>query len=96
MMTTNYTWQLYACWINYSVGRSGAQYFQVLLTRTTVSQFTINVTGSYAGCWVCMPDNSSWTTGLSNTNGWADMFTAYGGSGVPRNCITRLCTRWCP
>ena len=32
-----------------------------------------------------MPDNSSWTTGLSNTNGWADMFTAYGGSGVPRN-----------
>ena len=32
-----------------------------------------------------MPDNSAWTTGLSNTNGWADMFTAYGGSGVPRN-----------
>ena len=68
-----------------SVSRSGSQYFQVLLTRTTVSQFTINVTGSYAGCKVCMPDNSTWTTGLSNTNGWADMFTAYGGSGVPRN-----------
>ena len=71
--------------LNLSSGRSGAQYFQVLLTRTTVSQFTINITGSYAGCWVCMPENSSWTTGLSNTNGWADMFTAYGGSGVPRN-----------
>ena len=70
---------------NLSVFRSGSQYFQVLLTRTTVSQFTINVTGSYAGCKVCMPDNSTWTTGLSNTNGWADMFTAYGGSGVPRN-----------
>ena len=71
--------------LNLSSGRSGTQYFQVLLTRTTVSQFTINVTGSYAGCKVCMPDNSTWTTGLSNTNGWADMFTAYGGSGVPRN-----------
>ena len=70
---------------NLSVGRSGTQYFQVLLTRTTVSQFTINVTGSYAGVKICMPDNSTWTTGLSNTNGWADMFTAYGGSGVPRN-----------
>ena len=32
-----------------------------------------------------MPDNSTWTTGLSDTNGWADMFTAYGGSGIPRN-----------
>ena len=71
--------------LNLSSGRSGTQYFQVLLTRTTVSQFTINITGSYAGCKVCMPENSSWTTGLSNTNGWADMFSAYGGSGVPRN-----------
>ena len=30
-----------------------------------------------------MPDNSGWTTSLSNTNGWANMFTAYRGSGVP-------------
>ena len=82
--TTNYTSYL-PVGPNYSVGRNGDQYFQVLLTRTTVSQFTINITGSYAGCKVCMPENSSWTTGLSNTNGWADMFAAYGGSGVPRN-----------
>jgi hypothetical protein len=32
-----------------------------------------------------MPDNSTWTTGLSDTNGWADMFVAAPGSGVPRN-----------
>ena len=70
---------------NYSSGRSGTQYFQVLITRNAVSQFNIVVTGSYAGCFVCLPENSSWTTGLSNTNGWANMFTAYGGSGVPRN-----------
>ena len=32
-----------------------------------------------------MPDNSTWTTGLSATNGWADMFQAYIGAGVPNN-----------
>ena len=32
-----------------------------------------------------MPDNSTWTTSLSNTNGWASMQAAYVGSGVPRN-----------
>ena len=32
-----------------------------------------------------MPDNSAWVTGLSNTNGWADMFQAYSGSGTPNN-----------
>ena len=57
----------------------------MLITRNAVSQFNIVVSGSYAGCQVCLPDNSTWTTGLNNTNGWADMFTAYGGSGVPRN-----------
>ena len=33
---------------------------------------------------MCVPDNSTWTSGLSNTNGWADMFQAYIG-GVPNN-----------
>ena len=32
---------------------------------------------------MCMPDNPGWNTSLSGTNGWADMFTAYRGSGVP-------------
>ena len=50
-----------------------------------ISEFNIVVTGSYGGCWVSIPDNSGWTTGLSDTNGWANMFTAYSGSGVPRN-----------
>jgi hypothetical protein len=30
-----------------------------------------------------MPNNSAWTTSLSGTNGWADMFQAYRGAGVP-------------
>ena len=70
---------------DYSSGRGGAQYYQVMLQQANISEFNIIVTGSYGGCWVSIPDNSGWTTGLSNTNGWANMFTAYSGSGVPRN-----------
>ena len=68
---------------DYSGSRSGNQYFQIQLIRSTVSEFSITYAGSVAACWVCMPDNSTWTTSLSGTNGWADMFTAYKGSGVP-------------
>ena len=64
---------------------SNAQYFTFQFIRSAVSEFNISVTGSYGGCWVNMPDNSSWNTGLSNTNGWANMFAAYSGSGVPNN-----------
>ena len=71
--------------INLSSGRSGAQYFQMLITRAAVSEFKIVVSGTYAGCFVCLPENSTWTTGLSNTNGWADMFDAYSGAGNPNN-----------
>jgi hypothetical protein len=60
-----------------------AQYFQVEIIQSEISQFNISVTGSYAGCWVCMPDNSNWTSSLSGVNGWANMFIAYRGAGVP-------------
>ena len=82
---TNYSTGYLPVGPNYSAGRSGAQYYQVMLQQANISEFNIVVTGSYGGCWVSIPDNSGWTTGLSNTNGWANMFTAYGGSGVPRN-----------
>ena len=81
---TNYTSYLPAG-LNLSSGRSGTQYFQMLITRGAVSEFKIVVTGSYAGCFVCLPENSTWTTGLSNTNGWADMFDLYAGAGNPNN-----------
>ena len=68
---------------DYSSGRSGTQYFQIELIRSNVSEFNITYTGSAAGCFVCMPDNSAWTTSLSGTNGWADMFQAYRGAGIP-------------
>ena len=80
---TNYSTGYLPAGPNYSSGRNGAQYFQLEIIRSNVSQFDIAVTGSYGGCWVCMPDNSTWTSSLSGTNGWASMFTAYRGAGVP-------------
>jgi len=68
---------------DYSSGRNGTQYFQVELIRSNVSEFRITYSGAAAGCFVCMPDNSAWTTSLSGTNGWADMFQAYRGAGIP-------------
>ncbi len=82
---TNYSTGYLPVGPNYSSGRNGAQYYQVQLITPNVSTFNISYTGNIAGCWVCMPDNSTWTTSLSNTNGWADMFNEYVGSGVPRN-----------
>ena len=80
---TNYSSGYLPVGPNYSSGRNGAQYYQVLIDREFTSSFKIVVTGSYGGCWVCMPDNSAWNTSLSGKNGWADMFTAYRGAGVP-------------
>ena len=80
---TNYSTGYLPVGPNYSAGRSGAQYYQVLLEQEFISSFKIVVTGSYGGCWVCMPNNSAWNTSLSGKNGWADMFTAYRGAGVP-------------
>ena len=80
---TNYSTGYLPVGPNYSAGRSGAQYYQVLLEQEFISSFNIVVTDSYGGCWVCMPNNSTWNTSLSGTNGWADMFTAYRGAGVP-------------
>ena len=79
---TNYTTYLPAG-PDYSSGRTGTQYFQIAFIRSTVSEFRITYAGSVAGCFVCMPDNSAWTTSLSGTNGWADMFQAYRGAGIP-------------
>ena len=79
---TNYTTYLPAG-PDYSSGRSGDQYFQIQLIRSAVSEFRMTYAGSLAGCFVCMPDNSAWTTSLSGTSGWANMFQAYRGAGIP-------------
>jgi hypothetical protein len=64
-----------------SIGRSGSQYFTFKYTRSAVSKFDIQFTGTVAGMWVALPgstiDNSS------TLNGWVSMTTAYAGSGAP-------------
>ena len=80
---TNYSTGYLPVGPDYSSGRSGSQYFQLEMIRSNVSEFLIVINGSYSGCWVCMPDNSSWTSSLSGVNGWADMFQTYKGSGIP-------------
>ena len=82
---TNYSTGYLPAGPNLSSGRSGTQYFQFQFIQSSISEFNISYTGALAGCWVCMPDNSTWTTGLSATNGWANMFQAYVGAGVPNN-----------
>jgi hypothetical protein len=84
---TDYSTGYFPVGPDFSSGRTGSQYFQVKFTQSAISDFTISYTGSCAGCWVCMPNNSSWKTGLSNTNGWADMFQAAPNAGVPRNAF---------
>ena len=81
---TNYSTGYLPVGPNFS-GRSSsdAQYFQCKFEVAAISEFRISYTGSCAGCWVQMPDNSTWQTSLSGKNGWADMFQAYRGAGVP-------------
>ena len=80
---TNYSSGYLPVGPNYSASRGGAQFYQVLIDQQYISSFKIIVTGSYGGCWVCMPQNTAWMSSLSGTNGWANMFTAYRGAGVP-------------
>lgn len=66
---------------NLSTGRSGAQYVTFSFQRAARSTFKINVTGSYAGCWVRLPGASD--DQPNAVNGWWDGFKLYDGSGVP-------------
>ena len=82
---TDYSTGYFPTGLDLSSRSNDPQYFTVELRRSDVSQFNINYSGTCAGCWVVMPDNSSWNTSLSGSNGWADMFQAYRGAGIPTN-----------
>jgi hypothetical protein len=66
---------------NLSSGRTGAQYFTFKFVRTSLSKFNIKFTGTIAGLWVALPGTVIDST--SSLNGWLDMSSAYGGSGIP-------------
>jgi hypothetical protein len=64
-----------------SVGRSGSQYFTFKFTRSAVSKFDIQFTGTLAGLWVALPGSA--IDFASSLNGWLTMSQAYAGAGVP-------------
>ena len=81
---TNYTTYLPAG-PDYS-SKDNTQYVTFSFNRTAVSLFKIDVTGTYAGCWVKLPgvsDNASISPSGAAANGWWNMYLPYDGAGVP-------------
>lgn len=71
---------------NLSSGRNGTQYATFAFNRAVVSQFKINVIGTYSGCWVKLPGVSdSGSISPNSANGWWNAFLPYNGAGVPGN-----------
>ncbi len=66
-------------------GQDSAQYVTFAFQRSSASSFVINVTGTYAHCWIALPGVSD-NSGISpNSKGgvWWDTAVAYQGVGVP-------------
>jgi len=70
--------------LNYS-GKDSAQYITFSWTQTAKSNFSITITGTYAGLWVGLPgisdDNATSPEALGGA--WWDAFQLYNGAGVP-------------
>lgn len=67
-------------------GQDNTQYVTFSFNRSAVSKFSIEVTGTYAGCWVKLPgisDNASISPTGASANGWWNGFLPYDGAGVP-------------
>jgi hypothetical protein len=83
---TNYSTGYLPSGPNLSINRNAAQYITLAFDRSAVSVFNINVTGTYAGCWIKLPNVSDNNTISPNaTNGWWNAGLAYTGAGVPGN-----------
>jgi len=61
--------------------RSGAQYYTFAFRRTTMSNFTVRLSGTVSGFFIAAPGTA--IDSASSLNGWLDAGTTYGGSGVP-------------
>ena len=64
-----------------NTGRSGAQYFTFAFRRTTMSNFTITLTGTVSGVFIAAPGTS--IDSASGLNRWLDAGITYGGAGTP-------------
>ena len=70
--------------VNYST-KNASQYFTFVFTKSALSNFSMNITGTYSGLWIGLP-------GISDDNGqspnalggaWWNAFALYNGSGIP-------------
>ena len=64
-----------------NTGRSNAQYYTFAFRRSTVSQFSITLSGKVSGAFIALPGAGTDTS--SGSNGWLDCSTQYNGSGQP-------------
>ena len=66
-----------------ATGRDGgeAQYFTFAFRRTTMSNFTVRLSGTVSGVFIAAPGTA--IDSASSLNGWLDASITYGGSGVP-------------
>ena len=64
-----------------NTGRSGAQYYNFAFRRTTMSNFTVRLSGTVSGFFIAAPGTA--IDSASSLNGWLDAGITYGGSGVP-------------
>ena len=64
-----------------ATGRSGAQYFTFAFRRTTMSNFTVTLTGTISGLFIAAPGTD--IDDASTLNGWLDCSSTYGGAGTP-------------
>ena len=64
-----------------NTGRSGTQYFTFAFRRSTMSNFTVRLSGKVSGFFVAAPGTN--IDSASGLNGWIDAGTTYGGSGTP-------------
>ena len=70
--------------VNYSA-HDATQYCQLEFIANSIQGFNLNITGTYSGLWVAMPNNTGagpngWMSGTQpGWNGWADCFTPFSG-----------------
>ena len=64
-----------------NTGRSGSQYATFAFRRTTMSNFTVRLTGKVSGFFIAAPGTN--IDDASSVNGWLDAGTTYAGAGTP-------------
>lgn len=64
-----------------NTSRSGSQYFRFAFKRTTMSNFTVKLTGKVSGFFIAAPNTDIDDT--SDSNGWLNASATYAGAGTP-------------